>query len=71
MWYSQLTAKIIIVVVFQNVTLPRKYLKPESNFHMLTRKTGNGAEKSWCKNKCCCNDEPFDSAFISMEADSE
>lgn len=68
MWDSQLAAKIIIVVVFQNVTLPRKYLKPESNFHMLTRKKGNGAEESPCKNKYCCSDEPFDSAFISVQA---
>lgn len=43
---SPLTLKIIIAVVLQNVTLPRQYLKPESNLHMLTRKQGNDAEKS-------------------------
>lgn len=67
-FYVVFSAKIIIVVVFQNVTLPRKYLKPEQNFPMLTRKKGNGAEKCLCKNKCCCSDEPFDSAFISVQA---
>lgn len=38
---------------------------------MLTRKKGKGAEKFPCKKKCCCSDEPFDSALISVQASFE